>query len=270
MRLVERMLSMTVDAKCSLRVTRHFDASRRARLRCVAGSGDGREVAVHHCRVARLRASRSMRASAASISSSIAAMVRDIDHVGEYLEIERPTRLVFTFAVPKYSPESTRVSIDIVPAGTGCKLTLTHEGVLPEWVSRTRGGLGHDPRRAARYRAANCAATNTACSRRARNGPLRAVAARADRARVGVSDRVRQARPMAGDRAKWSRASAAACSLTFDHAKPVAEDRAYSGAVQAERMQITCTHHKVMAYDPPRLLSLDLERRRRTAVGSHL
>jgi uncharacterized protein YndB with AHSA1/START domain len=62
--------------------------------------------------------------------------------VGEYLEIVRPRRLVFTFAVPKYSPQATRVSIDIVAAGSGCDLTLTHEGVLPEWESPTQQGWG--------------------------------------------------------------------------------------------------------------------------------
>jgi uncharacterized protein YndB with AHSA1/START domain len=64
----------------------------------------------------------------------------DVDHVGEYLEIDRPRRLVFTFKVPKYSPDSTKVIIDIAPAGKGCDLTLTHEGVLPEWLDRTRQG----------------------------------------------------------------------------------------------------------------------------------
>jgi uncharacterized protein YndB with AHSA1/START domain len=63
-----------------------------------------------------------------------------IEHVGEYIEIRRPTRLVFTFAVPKYSPQITRVTIDVVSSGTGCKLTLTHEGVLLEWVRQTEGG----------------------------------------------------------------------------------------------------------------------------------
>lgn len=64
----------------------------------------------------------------------------DVDHTGEYLEIERPKRLVFTFAVPKYSSQSTTVTIDIAAASSGCELTLTHEGVLPEWASRTEQG----------------------------------------------------------------------------------------------------------------------------------
>lgn len=64
----------------------------------------------------------------------------DIEHVGTYLEIERPRRLVFTFAVPHFSKEITRVAVDITPVGTGCELTLTHEGVLPDWASRTESG----------------------------------------------------------------------------------------------------------------------------------
>lgn len=64
----------------------------------------------------------------------------DVEHTGEYLELDRPRRLVFTFAVPKYSPVVTRVTIDIVPTKTGCDLTLTHDGVLPEWASRTESG----------------------------------------------------------------------------------------------------------------------------------
>ncbi len=60
--------------------------------------------------------------------------------VGEYLVIERPRRLVFAFAVPKYSPDYTTVTIDIVENGRGCRLTLTHEGVLPEYADKTREG----------------------------------------------------------------------------------------------------------------------------------
>lgn len=65
---------------------------------------------------------------------------KDVEHVGTYLEIDRPRRLVFTFAVPTYSAATTRVTIDIVPADTGCTLTLTHEGVLADWASQTESG----------------------------------------------------------------------------------------------------------------------------------
>jgi uncharacterized protein YndB with AHSA1/START domain len=64
----------------------------------------------------------------------------DVEHVGKYLEIDRARRLVFEFGVPQFSAEFTRVSIDIVAIGTGCELTLTHEGVLPDYVDRTRQG----------------------------------------------------------------------------------------------------------------------------------
>lgn len=64
----------------------------------------------------------------------------DVEHVGEYLEIDRPRRLVFTFAVPKYSTVSTRVTVEIQPMGTGCELTLTHENVLPDYGTRTEAG----------------------------------------------------------------------------------------------------------------------------------
>jgi uncharacterized protein YndB with AHSA1/START domain len=66
----------------------------------------------------------------------------DVEHLGTYLEIDRPRRLVFTFGVPKYSAQMTRVSIDHKPLPTGCELTLTHEGVLPDWLERGREGWG--------------------------------------------------------------------------------------------------------------------------------
>ena len=64
----------------------------------------------------------------------------DIRHVGEYLEINRPRRLVFTFGVPQFDPAMTRVEIDIVARGSGCELTLTHHDVPPEWRERTNQG----------------------------------------------------------------------------------------------------------------------------------
>lgn len=64
----------------------------------------------------------------------------DVEHRGRYLEIDRPRRLVFTFVVPTYSTVETRVTVEIEPPDTGCELTLTHQGVLPEYESRTESG----------------------------------------------------------------------------------------------------------------------------------
>jgi uncharacterized protein YndB with AHSA1/START domain len=67
----------------------------------------------------------------------------DVEHTGAYEVIERPRRLVFTFGVPKYSgKEVTRVSLDFVPSGKSCDLTLTHEGVWADYEERTKEGWG--------------------------------------------------------------------------------------------------------------------------------
>ena len=64
----------------------------------------------------------------------------DVEHIGEYLEIDRPRRLVFTLKVPKYSQENTKVTVEIRALKSGCELTLTHEGVLPDYVASTTSG----------------------------------------------------------------------------------------------------------------------------------
>lgn len=67
----------------------------------------------------------------------------DIEHTGDYLEIDRPRRLVFTFAVLAFSPEYDRVTIEIARLDKGCELTLTSEmapEVFAEWGEQTRKG----------------------------------------------------------------------------------------------------------------------------------
>jgi uncharacterized protein YndB with AHSA1/START domain len=65
----------------------------------------------------------------------------DIEHVGEYLEIEKPRRLVFNFSVPKLSKDLSKVIVEIADAPEGgCELTLTHEGVKPDYVAATETG----------------------------------------------------------------------------------------------------------------------------------
>ena len=55
----------------------------------------------------------------------------DMEHAGEYLELERPRRIVFTFGVNGSEPD--RVAVEIVPLESGCELTLVHE-MRPEWA----------------------------------------------------------------------------------------------------------------------------------------
>lgn len=58
----------------------------------------------------------------------------EVDHVGEYLEIDRPRRLVFTWATRDSLPATSTVVIDIVPLDHGCEFTLVHE-LSPDWAA---------------------------------------------------------------------------------------------------------------------------------------
>lgn len=64
----------------------------------------------------------------------------DVEHVGSYVEVDRPRRLVFTFGVPKYSSEMTKVVLTFTPEQAGCDLLLEHYDVPAEWVKQTEEG----------------------------------------------------------------------------------------------------------------------------------
>ena len=80
----------------------------------------------------------------------------NVEHIGEYLEIIRPRRLVFTLSVEKYSLDFERVTVLFHPYGTGCELSLTHKTrpelarqVSGRWISMVEGlasALGEDTR----------------------------------------------------------------------------------------------------------------------------
>lgn len=64
----------------------------------------------------------------------------DTLHTGQYLEIDRPHRLVFTFGVPQYAPDFTPVTVEIAPLDSGCELTLTNDGIPEAYAAPTQGG----------------------------------------------------------------------------------------------------------------------------------
>jgi uncharacterized protein YndB with AHSA1/START domain len=66
----------------------------------------------------------------------------DAVHTGEFLALERPRRIVFTFSVGDEAAEGDRVSVDIVSRDGACDVTLAHE-MDPRWAEyadRTREG----------------------------------------------------------------------------------------------------------------------------------
>ncbi len=177
---------------------------------------------------------------------------KDIEHIGEYLEIERPTHLVFTFAVPAFSPQSTRVSIDIVPAGTGCNLTLTHEGVLEEWVSQTQQGWGM---------ILDGLATELDGAAGSHGVIVEPGTVRFRRIFPGPIERVWAYLTESDKRAKWLAAgemeprAGASLELHFDH-DSLSQDQSPVPERFREGGCGSVTSHDVVRYEPPRLLSL--------------
>ncbi len=66
----------------------------------------------------------------------------DVEHVGTYLEIDRPHRLVFTFGVPAFATQEDRVVVDVRVVPGGCEVTLTHtlRAEMAEYAPRIRNG----------------------------------------------------------------------------------------------------------------------------------
>jgi len=52
-----------------------------------------------------------------------------IDHFGEYLEIEKPNKLVFTLEVPRHFSGVSKVSIEIRDKQNGCELIFSQSGI---------------------------------------------------------------------------------------------------------------------------------------------
>jgi uncharacterized protein YndB with AHSA1/START domain len=61
-----------------------------------------------------------------------------IEYSGEYLEIDRPHRLVFSLFVEKYAQRDDRVIVEFAPVAQQSLLVLTHELSLPDPAERSR------------------------------------------------------------------------------------------------------------------------------------
>ena len=64
----------------------------------------------------------------------------DYRAIGEYLEINRPRRLAFTFGMPQFSPEFCTVTVEIAPDGSGAVMTMTQDRMRPEDIAPTEHG----------------------------------------------------------------------------------------------------------------------------------
>jgi uncharacterized protein YndB with AHSA1/START domain len=62
----------------------------------------------------------------------------DVEYSGEYLEIDRPYRLVFSLFVEKYALRDDRVIVELAPLERRSLLVLTHELSLPDPAARRR------------------------------------------------------------------------------------------------------------------------------------
>jgi uncharacterized protein YndB with AHSA1/START domain len=64
----------------------------------------------------------------------------DYKALGEYLEVDRPRRLSFTFGMPQFSPAFNKVTVEIAADGAGSVMTLIQEGLPADYIEPTRQG----------------------------------------------------------------------------------------------------------------------------------
>jgi len=60
-------------------------------------------------------------------------------HAGRYVEIARPRRLAFALDGEASTGATTFVSVDVVALDAGCRVVVTHDGVLRERVADVKG-----------------------------------------------------------------------------------------------------------------------------------
>lgn len=59
----------------------------------------------------------------------------ELDHIGEYLALDRPRQLAFTWGIRQEgTTDFSVVRMDITPEGDGCDVRITHE-MHPAWAA---------------------------------------------------------------------------------------------------------------------------------------
>lgn len=64
----------------------------------------------------------------------------DYRAIGEYLEIDAPRRLVFTFGMPQFAPGFSKVTVEIAADGAGAVMTMIHADVPADSVAGLEQG----------------------------------------------------------------------------------------------------------------------------------
>lgn len=64
---------------------------------------------------------------------------KTVEHIGKYLEIDPPRRLVFTWASPATQHKDSLVTIEFVESDGATEVSLTHEQ-LPEFMAQAHVG----------------------------------------------------------------------------------------------------------------------------------
>jgi uncharacterized protein YndB with AHSA1/START domain len=133
---IERSLSPTHRA-ASVRVTRQLSAAPGRIFDAWLSAADARRF---------LFAGRIGEAIGLEIDARVGGRFRivrqmdgeDVEYSGEYLEIDRPYRLVFSLFIEKYAQRDDRVIVELAPVAKRSLLVLTHELSLPDPAARSR------------------------------------------------------------------------------------------------------------------------------------
>jgi len=133
---IERALSPTLRA-ASVRVSRQVSAAPERLFDAWLNAEEARTF---------LFAGRSGHAISSEIDARVGGRFRivrrwdgeTVEYSGEYLEIDRPHRLVFSLFVEKYAQRDDRVIVELAPVAQQSLLVLTHELSLPDPAERSR------------------------------------------------------------------------------------------------------------------------------------